>query len=56
LFTIVLALPPSAVWAVLRKRAFFETFARMQLSRVCIGLASLALFHWLVRVACVLAR
>lgn len=56
LFAIVLALPPLAVWAVLRKRAFFETFARMQISRVCIGLASLALVHWLVRVAWLLAR
>jgi hypothetical protein len=53
LFLFVFALPLMAVWAAARKRAFFETFARMQLRGVCIAFASLALLHWLVRIVCV---
>jgi hypothetical protein len=56
LFAIVLAVPPLAVWAAARKRAFFETFARMHLGSVCIGLAVAALVAWFVRLGFILLR
>jgi hypothetical protein len=54
LFACVLASLPLAMWASARKRAFFETFARMHIERLCIALACIALVQWFVRVACLL--
>ena len=51
LFACVLASVPFAVWAWLRKRAFFETLARMRIDRVGLLLASIGLALWIVRVA-----
>jgi len=54
LFTCVLASPVLAMWASARKRAFFETFARMHIAQLCIGFTCAALVQWFARVACLL--
>ena len=42
---------PYCVWAAVRKRAFFETLARMQAARICGVFACALLAQWAVRVA-----
>ena len=54
MFGAVLVTPVFAVWAIARKRAFFETCARMRIDRVCIAFACALLLQWVVRVACLL--
>jgi hypothetical protein len=54
LFACVLASLPLAVWASARKRAVFETFARMRIERIGVVLVLLGLVNWIVRVACLL--
>jgi hypothetical protein len=54
LFAGVVMLPPFAVWAGVRKRAFFETCAGIRARRVCLVFTSLAVLQWVVRVACLL--
>jgi hypothetical protein len=51
LFGVVLASVPYAVWASARKRAFFETLARMHAQRLALALACALLTQWAVRVA-----
>jgi hypothetical protein len=54
LFACVLLSLPLAMWACARNRAFFETFARMHIDRLCIAIACVALAQWFARVACLL--
>jgi hypothetical protein len=54
LFACVLASLPLAVWASARKRAFFETFARIRAPRIGVALILLGFVNWIVRVACLL--
>jgi hypothetical protein len=54
LFACVLGSLSLAVWASARNRAFFETFARMHVERVSLGLVIVGLLHWFARVACLL--
>jgi hypothetical protein len=51
LFAALLATLPWCVWAGVRKRAFFETLARMQVARFCAVYACALLAQWAVRVA-----
>jgi hypothetical protein len=51
LFAMLCASLPLCVWAGVRKRAFFETLARMQVARFCAVYACALLAQWAVRIA-----
>lgn len=51
LFGAALAAFPYCVWAAVRKRAFFETLARMHVAWICGVFACAALAQWAARVA-----
>lgn len=51
LFALLAASLPWCVWAGVRKRAFFETLARMQVARLCAVYACALLAQWALRIA-----
>jgi hypothetical protein len=51
LFACVLAGVPLCAWACARKRACFETLARMRVERVCLAFAGALLLQWSLRIA-----